>query len=486
MVSPRRKTPSIRRAFLLLGVSMFLGTLLFSGLLTISAIRLADVSDEFEDSMATLRNIDALQLSLFSATRAHQLYGETGEERWRTLWAQSERELVERLADAEALAQTPEERELVHQLASTVHRIRTEVLANPPEFGSILREDMEEAVGDVTRIATLIQQQANDAVERTRRWSRISQLMTIAALAFAAAALVGTIYFARRWIYLPVQRLRAALDERALEAERHVPEEATQELAEIASGVNALIDRLAAQRARQLTFLAAVAHDLRNPMNSLRMTAMLAERKPDPERQAERMRLIVRQVDRMNRLVGDLLDVHRIEAGRFDLHLHCGDVREVVRELVDLFATTSDAHDIRCALPATPLQVLHDPERLAQVLSNLLSNAIKYSPGGGEIDVRLFQRDGFAVIEVEDHGLGIPASERESIFTPYRRGGGARADIPGVGLGLSVTRRLVRAHHGDIEVESEEGRGSVFRVLLPKAGADACEERAEEAALTPS
>ena len=108
-----------------------------------------------------------------------------------------------------------------------------------------------------------------------------------------------------------------------------------------------------------------------------------------------------------------------------------------------------------------------DPTRLTQVLTNLLSNAIKYSPRGGRVWVRLEHSQEEILLSVSDEGVGIPPDEYERIFEPFRRSKGSRAEIPGIGLGLSVSRRIVRAHGGNIEVVSQEGTGSTFRVRLP-------------------
>jgi len=105
--------------------------------------------------------------------------------------------------------------------------------------------------------------------------------------------------------------------------------------------------------------------------------------------------------------------------------------------------------------------------RLGQILTNLVSNAVKYSPEGGRIRIRLEQEGGRAVVAVSDEGIGIAEEDLQRIFEPFKRSKSPRADIPGVGLGLSVARQLVVAHGGDIEVESRLGEGSTFRVRLP-------------------
>jgi signal transduction histidine kinase len=110
--------------------------------------------------------------------------------------------------------------------------------------------------------------------------------------------------------------------------------------------------------------------------------------------------------------------------------------------------------------------------RLGQVLSNLLSNAVKYSPKAGPIKITLEAEDGYAVVAVADQGIGIQPGEHEQIFEPFRRTGASRDLVPGVGLGLSIARRIVEAHGGRIEITSKPGCGSTFRVYLPQSKAE--------------
>ena len=463
----RRPEPSIRRAFITLGTFLAGVAILLVITLAVSVHRLVVLSDVHERTLASVIAVEEIEVNLLTATRAHQLLADTGDERWRAVLVRSQAELERAMATAQTLVSDPEELKLVTQLAREVASIREEVLEEPPDARTITRTEVMNAVERaqaLTERHTLVSEQITAQIEG---WARFATLVGLGAIALLLVAMVVSFRYARNVLYLPVQRLRHALDRTGADGELHVPEDAPSELREIAIGINRLVDRIAAQRAQQLTFLAAVAHDLRNPMASLRAAAQLSLRQAETEKQRERGELILRQVDRMNRLVTDLLDVTRVEAGRFDLHLERGDIRDVVRETAALFEAASEKHEIRLELPREPVITEHDPARIAQVLSNLVSNAIKYSPEGGPVDIRLRVKDGDALIEVSDRGLGVPEEELETIFQPFRRSSGARGEIPGVGLGLSVARRLVRAHGGDIEVESELGRGSTFRVVLP-------------------
>ena len=465
----RRRLPSIRRSFLQVGILLSVVGLILAVTTGLTAWWLYSSSRESADAITSLKAVEEVEINLLRATRAHQLYGETGEERWRAEWQQDEARLVDDLHTAQRHANTPEERVLVAQLTEAVEEIRADVLHAPPGQRAVTRRELDAAAALSDRMAESYEARAQLVAERTTRWSRIALLVAVGSTILVLISLLLAFRSTRRVVYEPVQGLRHALEARNLDDLSHVAVDAPEEIRVVVAAINRLIDRLAAQRAHQLTFLAAVAHDLRNPMATLRTAAQLASRQAETPKQRARVEMILRQVDRMNRQVEDLLDVSRIEAGRFDVHPEVGDLREVIGDTVGLFRGVSEAHEIRLDLPETPVLVNHDPTRIGQVLNNLVSNAIKYSPAGGPIDVRLRERRGAAVFEVTDRGLGIPHDELETIFEPFRRSGGDRGEIPGVGLGLSVARRLVRAHGGEIEVESEPGRGSTFRVILPLA-----------------
>jgi signal transduction histidine kinase len=234
-----------------------------------------------------------------------------------------------------------------------------------------------------------------------------------------------------------------------------------------------MADALKRQRENQLTFLAGVSHDLRNPINALNMAvAFLSGDRPVPERQArEMLQVIKRQMEFLNRMVGDLHDAQQIEAGQLALRMEVCDARELSESVCQLFRSISGAHQLVLAAPPRPVPVECDPLRLRQVLNNLVGNAIKYSPRGGDISLKLEKSETEIVFEVSDPGIGIPKEELPHIFEPFRRTKTSRKDVPGTGLGLHVSRRIVEAHQGRIEVESEVGKGSTFRVYLPEKAA---------------
>jgi signal transduction histidine kinase len=176
-----------------------------------------------------------------------------------------------------------------------------------------------------------------------------------------------------------------------------------------------------------------------------------------------------RQVTHLDRMIGDLLDVARAHAGKLPLQLSLHDLRDVVREVVDLFRASGESPALEVQLPSAPVIARCDPTRMTQVVTNLVSNALKYSPSGPKVDIRLEGTPEGPRLEVVDHGVGIDQAELPHLFEPFRRGSALRHAIAGAGMGLYVTRRIVEGHGGRIEVASEPGRGSTFTVWLPPA-----------------
>jgi two-component system sensor histidine kinase MtrB len=242
----------------------------------------------------------------------------------------------------------------------------------------------------------------------------------------------------------------------------------------VAATFDELADRLVRQKQERLAFVAAVAHDLRNPLSALKLAGDALQRgpqPPDPERVSRTLAMVGRQVKQLDRMVGDLLDATRVQSGRFELRLQDVDLRAVVQHVAELFRPVSELHRIVLVTPEQPIVVRGDPMRIEQVINNLVSNAIKYSPKGGQVTIAASMAAGAeAVVAVTDEGLGIARDELPHVFEPFHRGAASRELVQGVGLGLAVARRLVEAHGGRLEVESQPGKGSTFRVRLRAAG----------------
>lgn len=259
------------------------------------------------------------------------------------------------------------------------------------------------------------------------------------------------------------------------------PERGSRELRELCARFNDMASAIAAQRQAQIAFLGGVAHDLRNPLSALQLSVELLG--PDQELPPEAtlrqtVARIERQIVRMERMLGDFLDVAKIEAGQLDLRLAAHDACTLVKEVADLFEGTSrERHRIEVRAPDTALPIWCDPMRIEQVIANLISNAIKYSPPESVVELAVDARGREIELRVTDHGIGIAMEDHARVFEPFRRVGLSKETVPGVGLGLFVVRKIVEAHGGRIAIESAPGQGATFRVFLPMK-ADMHEQRA--------
>jgi signal transduction histidine kinase len=219
-------------------------------------------------------------------------------------------------------------------------------------------------------------------------------------------------------------------------------------------------------------FIALVSHELRTPLTSIRgYTELLLDGEAgeltDDQRQF--LAVVERNSHRLLHLVGDLLFLAQIEAGKLALDVDALDLGAVASESVEAARPAAEEKDVTLTLatgPAPPLA--GDRARIGQLLDNLVSNAVKFTPSGGRVDVRVSSLRKRAVLEVRDSGIGIPAGERQFLFQRFFRTSTATEQaIQGTGLGLAISKAIVEAHGGQIEVESEEGVGTTFRVKLP-------------------
>lgn len=214
--------------------------------------------------------------------------------------------------------------------------------------------------------------------------------------------------------------------------------------------------------------LRIVAHDLRNPLNTISMaTDLLMEDTRQDASRASQLRIVKRSGERMNRLIQDLLSVTTIEAGRLSIAPRKVSVNELLHEACELLEPIAREKSITITVSAAAdlPPVRADASRVLQVFSNLVGNAVKFTPSGGAITLSAVRDEGKIKCSVADNGPGIPAAQIPRLFGKFWQA--KRGDGRGVGLGLAIARGIVEAHGGTIVVDSEEGKGSVFTFALP-------------------
>jgi signal transduction histidine kinase/CheY-like chemotaxis protein len=220
-------------------------------------------------------------------------------------------------------------------------------------------------------------------------------------------------------------------------------------------------------------FVATASHELRSPLTSIKGFVELLARSREnmSERQREFVDIILKSTDRLVDLVNDLLDVARIEADHVEINRRPIDIGEAVREVTELIGPRLALKGQRLGVyiaPTLPF-ALADPGRVRQIVANLLTNAHLYTAEGGRIHVGVEPDRAWVQIVIADSGVGMTEEETERAFERFFRGSNGAGSNPGTGLGLSIVKSLVDLHHGQIAVESEPGRGTTFRVLLPAA-----------------
>lgn len=313
-------------------------------------------------------------------------------------------------------------------------------------------------------------------------WSPIlARVLLGAGLAALLGALAATL-LARR-LARPVQQVASATTRVASgDLEARVPVEGVDELAELARSFNQMASALDEARRREGEFLASVSHELRTPITAIRgyVEALDEGAVRDAAGRAEALRVIKTETTRLERLVADVMDLARAGSQGFRLQMRDADVAEVLREAAS--AHRSEAGSSSVAVEASapdPLACRTDPDRVRQIVTNLVENAVRVTPSGGTVTLTGSAVPGWILIDVTDTGPGIPAEHLPHVFErAYLRNvsaaNGAEAwPVPGrlaagSGLGLAIVRELARALGGRVDVASEPGRGTTFRVALPR------------------
>jgi signal transduction histidine kinase len=265
----------------------------------------------------------------------------------------------------------------------------------------------------------------------------------------------------------------------AIEYSRRL-EQKSRELERATAQLRAANERLTELDRLKDEFVSMVSHELRTPLTSIRAFGEILLHNPDvsSEQRAEFLQIVVRETERLTRLINEVLDLSRMESGWAGWRLETVDLQALVEEAVASTQQLYVERDVRLDvdLGTQPCPVKGDPDRLIQLVINLLSNAVKFcEPGSGRVKLSLASAGTDYRLRVEDNGPGIPRIEQQRIFEKFHQISDRRAGKPrGSGLGLAISRRIVDLHWGRIWVESTPGDGATFIVQLPSAGGEHC------------
>ena len=297
----------------------------------------------------------------------------------------------------------------------------------------------------------------------------VTRLTVAGALGLVVAALLGW-YLSRRLVRPVLVLSKAADDVAGGNYDVTVPSRAPGEIGHLAERFDEMAGRLAETEARERNFLMSVSHELRTPLTAIRghVSALREGVVDDPALVDHSLEIVQAEAQRLERLVGDILDLAKLDAHRFTVLREEVDMEQLVERAYETFAEQARERSIDYSVDvrARPV-IVSDGDRVLQIVDNLLSNAFRATPDGGRIQLQLVQGNGSVQVAVEDTGPGIPAEQRERLFRPFV------SDAGGTGLGLTIARELSGALGGRIELRSEVGSGSRFELVLPAQPASA-------------
>ena len=307
---------------------------------------------------------------------------------------------------------------------------------------------------------------AKPKTELTHQLIPLLERLAIASLGgILVAGLLGW-YMSRR-ITGPVLALSRATDEIARGSyDVDIPEvRGAGEIAHLADRFREMAARLSDAERQERNFLMSVSHELRTPLTAIRghVDALREGVAEDPEARAASLDVIAREGVRLERLVGDVLDLAKLEARRFTVHTEEVDMERLCDQAYSAFGEEARRRriDYEKRFDAQPT-IVSDGDRVLQIISNLLSNAFRWTPDGGRVELELAASNGNVSVSIDDSGPGVAVEEQERIFRPFWS-----RDDSGTGLGLAIAHELAVALGGSIELDSRPGQGSRFKLVLP-------------------
>lgn len=441
-----------------------------------------------------LRSAVSLREAIFVAKRVDMRSLVFGDPEYAAISSAAAARIAQELDQLAALVKTEQQKSLLAQAAADFKdyqtaaaktrelRSRGDIKGAEKFLQDVAEPIANKAVDDLDRLVAVSsaaldesQKEAARALERarsevdelrTRTWKAVTTAMFLAVL----AALASTAFIGNR-VTRSLRRLSNATTAVA-EGAFHQPlaVDTKDEVGALAKSFNSMVARLREIDQMKEKFYATVSHELRSPLNAMQEAARLIETKSPGPLTAKQERLLgifQKGTQRLLRLVNEVLDLSRTNAGMLPVAREWFGLDAAIRQAVDELRLQAEQQGVKLSteLNTGSARMLGDKDRVMQVIINLVGNALRFTPPGGSVTVRLEDTGSEFQIRVEDTGIGIPAALLPVIFDRFRQ---AHSGKGGTGLGLAIVKSLVEAHSGQVAVDSQEGKGSRFTVSFPK------------------
>ena len=245
-----------------------------------------------------------------------------------------------------------------------------------------------------------------------------------------------------------------------------IADDGKDEISTLVKGFNDLMQQVNENQQRKDEFIGIASHELKTPLTSIKGYMELLKMAETRQPNQQFVQKALENVNKLERLIKELLDVSKIQSGQLKLNMNEFNVDELLSETIQAFQIITKTHQLVWEGQPSNEMIVADRQRIEQVFINLLSNAIKYSPGENKVVVKSSKTDKELVIQIRDFGIGVPNAERSNIFERFYRGKDTALNISGFGLGLYICKDIVKRHNGNIWLEPQE-KGSAFYFSLP-------------------
>jgi signal transduction histidine kinase len=466
--------------------SALLILMLIGGMLYWTTSRLLQINEIVQETHEFVENLSSLLTSVYKCESSARGFVMSGEPEYLKTYQAALAELQTTMKNLEsAAAVNPEQKIRLESLKSAVgektefsdHKIdlrRSQGHESALEYFLTGRDHalMENIRSIVTKMkseeTSLLRKRQSDE-NRNARWSLVSLAI---GLAFSFSMLLSVYYYLNREI---MRRTKAEAEARILnENLERRGEERTAELAKVNRQLEERNREVERANRMKSEFLARMSHELRTPLNAIiGFSDLLTEESAGPlsDKQKRFVSHVSAGARHLLQLINDVLDVSKIEAGKIELNMVDFAAANAATEVLSVIKPLAESKEIQIdSTIADELKIHADRIRFKQILYNLLTNAVKFTHEKGRVSIAAEMERDFVRISISDTGIGIPAEEQRAIFEEFHQAGGTtKSTSQGTGLGLTITKRLVDLHGGEIWVESEPEKGSKFTFTIPGA-----------------